>query len=97
MPKNTNSLMQEAKNRPLAFLVQLATVVFLILNLYLATKLSPLEQNIVTNAKSIEEIKSDTEELLNDQSKFVSDKDLDTITNRLDRIEDKLDRVIEGR
>jgi len=47
---------QDARNRPLAYIVQVVGVVVILLNLWLATKLVPLEKNIVVNAVRIDNI-----------------------------------------
>jgi len=53
MPKVNNSVVQDARNRPLAYIVQVVGVLVILLNLWLATKLVPLEKNIVVNAQQI--------------------------------------------
>jgi len=53
MRNNTNKIVQDARNRPLAYIVQVVGVLVVILNLWLATKLVPLEKGIVVNAQQI--------------------------------------------
>ena len=88
--QKTNIIMQDVRSKPLTYVVQVATVVILILNLYLATKLQPITENIKVNAGHIQELKND----IVGKTLFLSElKDLDA---RLDRMENKLDRLLEN-
>lgn len=50
--------MQDARNRPLAYAVQVVGIIVIILNLWLATKLLPLQQSITVNAQQIKGIEA---------------------------------------
>ncbi len=82
--------MQQIRNNPLPYIVQAVTLLLFILNLWLASKLAPLAQDIAVIQEKV-----DAQEIeLVPRSEL--EGQFDNITNRLDRIESKLDRVIES-
>lgn len=78
-------VLRSIKKNPLPWVVQGATVLMLIINLYLANKLSPVVKDLSLLGSTV---------MANDQKSSLVDK---SIMDRLDRIENKLDRLIEKR
>ena len=84
-----NPIVQDARTRPLAYVVQVVGVILVVLNLYLATKLQPIAKTAEVNAEHIEQLQD------NLVGKVLFTAEMADIHNRLDRIENKLDRIIE--
>ena len=61
MRKITQSILSDAKNRPLPYIVQIVGVVVVLVNLYIASKLAPLAQNINQIATRVEAIEKRNE------------------------------------
>ena len=53
MPASVKHMQKNFRENPLTYVVQVVGVVVILLNLWLATKLLPLEQGIVVNAQQI--------------------------------------------
>ena len=87
--QKTNIIMQDVRSKPLTYAVQVATVVILILNLYLATKLQPITENIKVNAGHIEQLQNSI------VGKVLFTAELNDLDKRLDRIENKLDKLLD--
>ena len=87
--QKTNIIMQDVRSRPLTYAVQVATIVILIFNLYLANKLQPIAESAEVNAGHIQELKEDI------VGKTLFTAEIDNLKARLDRIEKKLDLVLQ--
>ena len=54
MRKDNSKIMQDIRTRPLAYTVQAVTVLVLILNLWIASKLSPLAKDLAVVVEKVE-------------------------------------------
>jgi galactitol-specific phosphotransferase system IIC component len=88
MPKNNQQIVQNIRNNPLQWIVQIVGIIVVIANLYIASQLAPLKQDLAILIKRVEAVEINT--LPPGEVKT----ELRIIDQRLDRIENKLDAHI---
>lgn len=90
--QKSDSLVQQIKSNPLPYAMQVAGVLVLLLNLYLASQLAPLAQGIGSNEYRISAIENDyvRDSYYQIESEHIEES-LMRIETKIDRIEDKLD------
>jgi hypothetical protein len=98
MQKNQNIFLQEFRNRPFAYGVQVAGIILILLNFWLGTKLLPMVQNldkIITRVNAMEVDVADLQSVSKDNQVIVVklntlEVKVDDIQSRIQRIDDRL-------
>ena len=85
MAKNNQQIMQNIRSNPLQWAVQVVGILVVIANLYIASQLAPLKQDLAVLIKRVEAVELNT--LPSGEVKT----ELKIIGQRLDRIENKID------
>jgi len=88
MSKTKDILAKEIQTKPLAYVVQIVGVVVLLLNLWLASKLAPLTQDLLVLTQQVKANTIAMESFVEEDTILAQYESLDS---RLDRIERKLD------
>ena len=91
MPKAKNILSKEIQTKPLTYIVQVVGVVVLLLNLWLASKLAPLTQDLLVLTQ---QVRANTAAMENFVEEDIILIQYSNIEKRLDRLETKLDTYL---
>ena len=89
--KDSVTILQDAKRKPLAYVVQVVGVLVIIANLWIATKLAPLAKDLATITTQVE---ANTGEIEHFVPRVELDHRLDTICQQLKDINDKVDTLL---
>ena len=91
MPKAKNILSKEIQTKPLTYIVQVVGVVVLLLNLWLASKLAPLTQDLLVLTQQVRANTAAMENFVEEDTILIQ---YSNIEKRLDRLETKLDTYL---
>jgi hypothetical protein len=83
------SIKRDIRNKPLAYIIQIVGIIMVLLNLWIASKLAPIAEDLAVVVTRVESIETTIVPRTEIEAK------LDDHTQRLNRIEDKLDRHLE--
>ena len=96
MPEIIKSAMQEARARPLPYIVQIVGVVVVLINLFIASKLAPLAQDLAILANRVEAAEVELSRRQDYIDRFlVIEGEVKEMNSRLGRIENKIDVLIQ--
>lgn len=84
MAKDKPTLMQNIRENPLAYTVQIVGILIVVLNLWIVTKLAPITQDLAVITTRVEAVEKDF-------NVCVTTDLFETVERRLIRIENKID------